>query len=226
MVQDIIPGTLIALAVAFPLHSSPASSVQTGFPVVYEAAKNPSYFVETGDSLGSIATKLYKDPSYWTTLWNDNDWIEDPSVIEVGWKLNTREQKPEAIEKLKPELLQKMVHEREVEEAVVVNPTAVPSPVAATQPAIVANGSLNDVQIQFLGTCEAGMIPTRNTGNGYYGAFQFSYGTWKSMNTGFERADLAPLDVQIDAVQRLVQRSSIFTQFPACSRKMRSIGLI
>lgn len=86
--------------------------------------------------------------------------------------------------------------------------------------------SLTDEQIQVLGSCEAGMDPTKNTGNGYYGAFQFSISTWNSMNTGYERADLAPLDVQIDAVQRLLQRSSIYTQFPACARMMASRGII
>ncbi len=85
---------------------------------------------------------------------------------------------------------------------------------------------LTEDQVTFLGTCEAGMDPAKNTGNGYYGAFQFSHGTWRSMNTGYERADLAPIEVQKDAVQRLVQRSSIFTQFPACANRMRSIGMI
>lgn len=85
---------------------------------------------------------------------------------------------------------------------------------------------LTDVQIQFLGNCESGMTATRNSGNGYYGAFQFSISTWNSMGTGYARADLAPLEVQIDAVQRLLSRSSIFTQFPGCAIKMRAAGLI
>lgn len=107
---------------------------------------------------------------------------------------------------------------------VVAAPTAVPSPVAINNAS--APKVLTEEQITYLGSCEAGMDPAKNTGNGYYGAFQFSYGTWKSMGTGYERADLAPIDVQKDAVQRLVGRSSIFTQFPACSRKMRLIGMI
>lgn len=99
-------------------------------------------------------------------------------------------------------------------------PVSQPAPIAAT------SGPLSEEQITFLGTCEAGMNPARNSGNGYYGAFQFSYGTWKSMNTGYERADMAPIEVQKDAVQRLLQRSSIYTQFPGCARKMHAQGLI
>lgn len=111
-------------------------------------------------------------------------------------------------------------------------PTVTPIPEVTEEPTQVALDlsnspqSLTPEQITFLGNCEAGMDPTKNTGNGYYGAFQFSYGTWQSMNTGYERADLAPLEVQIDAVQRLLQRSSIYTQFPACARKMQSLGMI
>lgn len=85
---------------------------------------------------------------------------------------------------------------------------------------------LSDEAINFLGNCESGMNPATNTGNGYYGAFQFSYGTWQSMGTAYERADLAPLEVQIDAVQRLVARSNIYGQFPACAQRMQSLGLI
>lgn len=90
----------------------------------------------------------------------------------------------------------------------------------------VSSGPLNSSQIQFLGNCESGMTPTRNSGNGYYGAFQFSAGTWNAMGTGYARADLAPLDVQIEAVQRLLSRSSIFGQFPGCANAMVSAGLL
>jgi hypothetical protein len=89
-----------------------------------------------------------------------------------------------------------------------------------------APSSLSDTAITYLGSCEAGMDPTKNTGNGYYGAFQFSYGTWKRLNTGYERADLAPIEVQEAAVKQLLQGSSIYNQFPGCARKMHSIGLI
>lgn len=228
MVQDLIPGTLIALAITFPIHSSPVSSIQPGYQAVYETAKSPSVVVQKDDSLGSIAAAYYGDSAYWTVLWNDNDWIEDPGLIEVGWELKIREQVPQESEELRPELAKKISRFSDARVAIVAvvpevqsTSTVTPQPVAST-----GSGPLNAAQIQFLGSCEAGMDPAKNTGNGYYGAFQFSYGTWKSMGTAYERADLAPLDVQIDAVQRLLQRSSIFTQFPACARKMKSLGLI
>lgn len=108
-------------------------------------------------------------------------------------------------------------------------PTIVVVPSVTQTPApIVINAAspISDDAITYLGNCEAGMNPARNSGNGYYGAFQFSYGTWKSMNTGYERADLAPIEVQEAAVKQLLQRSSIYNQFPGCSRKMHAAGLI
>jgi hypothetical protein len=89
-----------------------------------------------------------------------------------------------------------------------------------------ASGPLSQEQITYLGNCESGMTATRNSGNGFYGAFQFTIGTWNAMGTGYARADMAPLDVQISAVQKLLSRSSIYSQFPGCARKMASIGLI
>ena len=109
-------------------------------------------------------------------------------------------------------------------------PTMMPTPAPVTvtvAPATVNTASgISEEAITFLGNCEAGMNPARNSGNGYYGAFQFSYGTWKSMNTGYERADLAPIEVQKAAVRQLLQRSSIYNQFPGCARRMHSTGLI
>jgi hypothetical protein len=87
-------------------------------------------------------------------------------------------------------------------------------------------GPLSEAQIQFLGNCESGMTATRNSGNGFYGAFQFTISTWNAMGTGYARADLAPLDVQIAAVQKLLSKSSIFNQFPGCARKMQAAGLL
>ena len=112
-------------------------------------------------------------------------------------------------------------------------PTAVPTVVVtvvsqAPSPMVSSStdSSISDAAITYLGNCEAGMNPTRNSGNGYYGAFQFSYGTWRSLNTGFDRADLAPIEVQEAAVRQLLSRSSIYNQFPACAQKMRAAGLI
>jgi hypothetical protein len=65
--------------------------------------------------------------------------------------------------------------------------------------------------------CEAGGDYDRNSGNGYYGAYQFSASTWHSL--GYRgRPDEAPPAVQDEAARRL-QRRSGWGQWPACSRR-------
>lgn len=90
-------------------------------------------------------------------------------------------------------------------------------------------GPLSEEQIQALGMCESGMTATRNSGNGFYGAFQFMPSTWRNVapapyNQGMPHE--APLEAQKQAVQNLLSRSSIFTQFPACANKMRAQGIL
>ncbi|MBI4100921.1 transglycosylase family protein [Candidatus Microgenomates bacterium] len=70
-----------------------------------------------------------------------------------------------------------------------------------------------------LRNCESGGDYSKNTGNGFYGAYQFSAGTWRSMGTGYEYAHQAPSDVQDSAAQRLQARAG-WGQWPACARRL------
>lgn len=69
--------------------------------------------------------------------------------------------------------------------------------------------------------CEAGGDYTKNTGNGFYGAYQFDYGTWAGYG-GYATANLAPPAVQ-DAKARETQARRGWYPWPACARKL---GLI
>lgn len=97
--------------------------------------------------------------------------------------------------------------------------TAPPPPPPAPPAAPPATGGPTDAQLEALRQCESGGNYQSNTGNGYYGAYQFSAGTWRSMGTGVDRADHAEPAVQDDAARRLIIRSG-WGQFPACSRKI------
>jgi Transglycosylase-like domain len=72
-----------------------------------------------------------------------------------------------------------------------------------------------------LRACEAGSDYARNSGNGYYGAYQFDIGTWGNFG-GFSRPDLAPPAVQ-DAKAQATQAARGWGPWPACARK---IGLL
>lgn len=99
--------------------------------------------------------------------------------------------------------------------------TTRPKPVATTrapQPARTVQAPSGDVWAA-LRQCESGGNYQANTGNGYYGAYQFSASTWRSMGTGYAYAHEAPPAVQDDAARRLQARSG-WGQWPACSRKI------
>ncbi|WP_101830343.1 transglycosylase family protein [Frankia canadensis] len=66
--------------------------------------------------------------------------------------------------------------------------------------------------------CESGGDYTTNTGNSYYGAYQFSAGTWRSLGYSGLPHQAAPA-VQDEAALRLAQRSG-FGQWPVCGRGM------
>ena len=88
-----------------------------------------------------------------------------------------------------------------------------------TSPARAPAGSTGDggaggVWLQ-LRECESGDDYQANTGNGYFGAYQFSQQTWTDL--GFPgRPDLEPPAMQDSAAQKL-QAESGWSQWPACS---------
>lgn len=71
---------------------------------------------------------------------------------------------------------------------------------------------------QALRYCEAGGIYSRNSGNGYYGAYQFNISTWNNY-MGYARADLAPPAVQDSKAQETYNRRG-WTPWPSCSKRL------
>jgi hypothetical protein len=66
--------------------------------------------------------------------------------------------------------------------------------------------------------CESGGRYDINTGNGFYGAYQFVPSTWRGLGyTGMPHQ--APPHVQDEAAQKLQARSG-WGQWPACTRKL------
>lgn len=65
--------------------------------------------------------------------------------------------------------------------------------------------------------CESGGNYSINTGNGYYGAYQFNQGTWNSVG-GSGRPDRNPPHVQDEMATRLYE-SRGWSPWPSCSRK-------
>ena len=69
-----------------------------------------------------------------------------------------------------------------------------------------------------LRACESGGNYTANARNRYFGAYQFSRSTWRSMGyVGLPHE--SPAEVQDEAARRLQARSG-WGQWPGCSRKL------
>jgi hypothetical protein len=93
-------------------------------------------------------------------------------------------------------------------------PRPIPKPVRVTA---AANAGGDDIWRR-LRNCEAGGRYNANSGNGYYGAYQFSAGTWRRL--GYQGLPhQAPPDIQDEAARKLQARSG-WGQWPACSRRI------
>src|SRR4051794_14908146 len=66
--------------------------------------------------------------------------------------------------------------------------------------------------------CESGGNYHANTGNGFYGAYQFDLGTWHGLGYSGRPSDAAPSTQ--DAAARQLQSERGWSPWPACSRKL------
>ena len=78
--------------------------------------------------------------------------------------------------------------------------------------------SSSSADLAALRACESGGNYRANTGNGYYGAYQFAASTWQSLGHGGRASDAAP-HVQDAAALRLASTKG-WSQWPACSRTL------
>jgi hypothetical protein len=89
-----------------------------------------------------------------------------------------------------------------------------PKPAVAASP---APGIADDV-FSKLRRCESGGRYGANSGNGYYGAYQFAPGTWRSLGYGGLPHEASP-ETQDEAARKLQARGG-WRQWPACSRRI------
>ena len=93
-----------------------------------------------------------------------------------------------------------------------VAPRVAPAPAATA-----AAAAAGDVWAK-LRQCESGGRYDIDTGNGFYGAYQFMLSTWRGLGySGYPHE--APPAVQDEAAQKLQARSG-WGQWPACSRRL------
>ncbi len=70
--------------------------------------------------------------------------------------------------------------------------------------------------------CESGGNYSINTGNGYYGAYQFNLGTWRGLGYSGLPSSASPATQDAAAITLQAQRG--WSPWPACSRKLGLYG--
>lgn len=106
--QGILQNTLAALGyILFTLTPTDAPVLQ--HPIVVEPLRQYVHVVKEGETLTSLAGKYYDSHDYWTTVWNDNEHVINPSEIKIGAKLYMRSEKPLLVEYVKEERLAKIL---------------------------------------------------------------------------------------------------------------------
>lgn len=191
-----------------PAESAEVTATTTEVSSEPAAAEEPEPVIVTVQKDESLSTLATDHNTSWKRLYDANESIADPDVINPG-------------DKIRIPLVDAVIAERPLPAPA---PTQTAKSVAqsrlwntgAKAPAVI-NGSVWDA----LARCESGGNWAINTGNGYYGGLQFSAGTWTGNGGGTyaPRADLATREQQI-AIAEQLRAARGFSPWPACSRKL------
>lgn len=148
-------------------------------------ANKPKHVVAAGESLSTIATDSSL-PS-WMPIWNANTNLQNPDQINPGDELVIPNPDEQLAERPLP-----AGYGAPTPVAVTAAPAGSyrSAPRSAANYGTPANGLAARVCAR-----ESGCNYSTNTGNGYYGAYQYDVGTWGGYG-GYARADLAPKEVQ------------------------------
>jgi LysM repeat protein len=157
---------------------SPKAKVVAVAPKAPEVPQPKLHKVVAGDSLSSIATAENLDS--WRPLWNVNPEIADPDLIYADEQLVV----PTA-----------PTTDRALPEVVAAAPRTVSTGVVHSAAALADYSAGVGGLMARIRQHESGGNYATNTGNGYYGAYQYDLGTWANYG-GYARADLAPAAVQ------------------------------
>jgi nucleoid-associated protein YgaU len=83
MIMNYLKGFLVVwgLALLVLVGSSTANAAPA------QQTAGTSYVVKQGDTLASLAERVYGNKAAWQCIWNANRWIVNPSYVQVGWTI-------------------------------------------------------------------------------------------------------------------------------------------
>jgi soluble lytic murein transglycosylase-like protein len=211
MVSGLVSKTLISIGL---LIASSSASATPSYSLSTQPVLTQDYVhvVKNDESLGLIAQEEYGNSEYWSTIWNDNQWMADPSILFSGWKLKIRAQKPLLVEKPR-EMASEAVLEPQNSPIERANVPASTAPVAiASYPQsnyddiYKAAGARYGVPWQILYGLHLTETGLRNgpimnhSGSGAEGPLQFMPGTWGAYGVDGDGDGRADIDNAVDAI--------------------------
>lgn len=159
-------------------NSPQAANGHKNSPIVQQAVQTQptkTYVVQSGDNLSSIAQS--ENMNSWVPLWNANPNLADPNLIYAGQTLvvptgptTNRPLPPDAASM--PAVIQS---------AAPVTTYHAPTTYVAREAATTTYASSTSSILARVRMRESGGNYSTNTGNGFYGAYQFTIGTWESV---------------------------------------------
>lgn len=177
------PLLTLALALGVTALSAGTASADSVDPAKQNPSPSPKvHEVASGDSLSTIAASESLDS--WRPLWNANADISNPDMIYPGQKITVPI--TTTVDRPLPVGVSEQQPQAQVQ---AVRPTAIVRPAAPVY-AAGSPGLFERIRMR-----ESGGNYAINTGNGYYGAYQYDLRTWNNYG-GYARADLAPSSVQ------------------------------
>jgi LysM repeat protein len=183
-----LAGTLSATPVSAGHAPSPSPSPKPAATVKLASATQApkTYTVVAGDNLSDIAASQGLES--WRPLWNVNTAITDPNLIYAGQELTV----PDGPTTDRPVPVEQQAAAASLDQASAYSTTVIQHAPAthATSYADGSGGIFARIRQR-----ESGGNYATNTGNGYYGAYQYDLRTWNNY-AGYARPDLAPPAVQ------------------------------
>ena len=161
-----IPAVGVAKAlmgVTISLHAAPAHHTPPGH-----------YTVKPGDTLSSIAHKVYGSRSDWPALWWTNRHkVGNPDAIVVGQRLRLSTWHPRKAWIVRAAMA---ASTPPAPAASAQSPSSLPA--TSSAPSYSGGSSSGGVNWDAIAACESGGNWSTSTGNGFSGGLQFSQGTW------------------------------------------------
>jgi hypothetical protein len=96
-------------ALGYILFSFVPSSPHISTIPVAQPIREYLYVAKKGDPLTGLAQYYYGSSEYWTTLWNDNPSLVNPSVMSTQTRLKIRAQSPILIENIHKDLMARLL---------------------------------------------------------------------------------------------------------------------